>query len=55
MLKLTSQKYSLVHINVSIDGFLPLDEFSSEQSLIMLFLASESPYTGEFRKIAIRF
>ena len=44
----------VVLIDVPIKAFLPLAEYSIEQSLI-IFLASESFHTREFREIVISF
>ena len=44
----------VVLIDVPIEGFLPLAEYSIEQSL-NIFLASESSYTREFREVVISF
>ena len=54
MLKHFPKIQFVVLIEVPIEGFLPLAEYSIEQSL-NIFLASESSYTREFREVVISF
>ena len=54
MLKHFPKVQFVVLIDVPIESFLPLAEYSIEQSL-NIFLASESSYTREFREVVISF